>query len=57
MIIEADNDPLVEEALREQLKDIYSSATVHTLSGVGHFPYLNQAETYTQLLLDFLAAP
>ena len=57
MLIEADNDPLVEKALREQLKATYPSAVVHTLSGVGHFPYLNEAETYTQLLLDFLAAP
>jgi pimeloyl-ACP methyl ester carboxylesterase len=56
MIIEADNDPLVEVALREQLKDAYPSAVVHTLSGVGHFPYLNKAEVYTQLLVDFLAA-
>ena len=57
MIIEADNDPLVEKALREQLKATYPSALVHTLSGVGHFPYLNEPESYTQLLLDFLTAP
>ncbi len=57
MIIEADNDPLVEEALREQLKATYPSAVVHTLSGAGHFPYLSGAKTYTQLLLDFLVAP
>ncbi len=57
MIIEADNDPLVEKVLREQLKATYPSAVVQTLSGVGHFPYLNEAEAYTQLLLDFLAAP
>jgi len=57
MIIEADNDPLVEKVLREQLKATYPSAVVQTLSGVGHFPYLNEAEAYTHLLLDFLAAP
>jgi len=57
MIIEADNDPLVESALRAQLKDTYPSAVVRTLSGVGHFPYLNEAEIYTQMLVDFLAAP
>jgi pimeloyl-ACP methyl ester carboxylesterase len=57
MIIEADNDPLVEPILREQLKQTYPLAVVHTLSGVGHFPYLNEAEIYTQLLTDFLATP
>jgi len=53
MIIEVDNDPLVEEILREQLKDTYSGATVHTLHGVGHFPYLNSPDEYTALLVDF----
>ncbi len=57
MIIEADNDPLVEESLREKLKDTYPSATVHTLHNVGHFPYLNQPEEYTRLLTEFFAAP
>jgi pimeloyl-ACP methyl ester carboxylesterase len=54
MIIEADNDPLVELALRDQLKEIYPSAEVHTFSNVGHFPYLNRPEEYTELLSKFL---
>lgn len=53
MIIEADNDPLVEETLRTQLKATYPMAKVHTLHNVGHFPYLNEAHTYTRLLEDF----
>lgn len=53
MIIEADNDPLVEEALRLQLVATYPTAQVHTLHAVGHFPYLNQPDEYTQMLLDF----
>ncbi len=53
MIIEADNDPLVEPELRTLLKATYPSAEVHTLSGVGHFPYLNAAEDYTALLEAF----
>ncbi|MBN1449769.1 MAG: alpha/beta hydrolase [Anaerolineales bacterium] len=57
MIIEADNDPLVEKALRKQLKAAYPSAVLQTLSNVGHFPYLSVAEAYTQVLLAFLAAP
>jgi pimeloyl-ACP methyl ester carboxylesterase len=54
LIIEADNDPLVELTLREQLKEIYPSAEVHTFSGIGHFPYLNRPEEYTELLSKFL---
>jgi pimeloyl-ACP methyl ester carboxylesterase len=53
MIIEVDNDPLVEEALRDQLKTIYPGATVHTLHAVGHFPYLNAPDEYTALLEGF----
>jgi pimeloyl-ACP methyl ester carboxylesterase len=53
MIIEADNDPLVEKSLRDQLKQTYPSATVQTLHQLGHFPYLNQPELYTDLLLQF----
>ena len=53
MIIEADNDPLVEEVLREQLKAVYPDAEVHTLHAVGHFPYLNAADDYIALLADF----
>ncbi len=55
MIIEADNDPLVEEVLREQLKETYPSAVVHTMSDVGHFPYLKFPEEYTQFLREFFA--
>ena len=57
LIVEADNDPLVELALREQLKAVYPTAEVHTFSGVGHFPYLNRASEYTKILADFLVKP
>ncbi|GIV36764.1 MAG: hypothetical protein KatS3mg032_1143 [Cyclobacteriaceae bacterium] len=57
MIIESDNDPLVELTLREQLKATYPRATVYTFSGAGHFPYLNHAQEYSQLLVDFLSKP
>ncbi len=57
LIIEADNDPLVELVLREQLKETYPTAEVQTLSGVGHFPYLNRAADYTNLLVEFLSTP
>jgi maspardin len=51
-IIEADNDPLVENALREQLKETYPTAEVVTLSN-GHFPYLSMPEKYTTYLKTF----
>ena len=57
MIIEADNDPLVEPALREQLKATYPSAVMYTLAKTGHFPYLNRAQEYTQTLEEFLRMP
>ena len=53
MIIEADNDPLVEKALREQLKETYPTAEVVTLSN-GHFPYLSMPDEYTSYLETFL---
>ncbi len=55
LILEADNDPLVEKALRDMLKETYPSAVVHTLLGVGHFPYLNVPGVYTDLLRGFFA--
>jgi predicted alpha/beta-fold hydrolase len=52
MIIEADNDPLVEKALREQLKETYPTAEVITLSN-GHFPYLSMPDAYISYLETF----
>ena len=56
LILEAGNDPLVDKSLRDMLKDSYPSATVHTLQGVGHFPYLNVPEIYADLLERFMAS-
>ena len=52
VIIEADNDPLVEKDLREQLKETYPTAKVVTLSN-GHFPYLSMPGAYTSYLETF----
>ncbi|WP_298819523.1 alpha/beta fold hydrolase [uncultured Chloroflexus sp.] len=54
LIIESDNDPLVELTLREQLKATYPTAKIYTFLAAGHFPYLNRAQEYTRLLIDFL---
>lgn len=56
MIVEADNDPLVEKALREQLKSTYPSAGVRTLSS-GHFPYLNSKLGFTDIIAAFIEKP
>jgi len=53
LIIESDNDPLVEPALRAQLKTTYPAAAVYTFSGAGHFPYLNRPDEYTTALREF----
>jgi len=53
LIIEADNDPLLEERLREMLKTTYPSAEIKTLRGAGHFPYLNRAGEYSKILGEF----
>ncbi len=54
LLIEADNDPLVAPQLRTMLRETYPHAQLVTLEGVGHFPYLNEPERYTQVLRDFL---
>jgi maspardin len=55
LIIEADNDPLIPPQLRQQLRQTYPEAAVHTLSGAGHFPYLNRPEIYTKILDEFFS--
>ena len=57
MIIESDNDPLVEPALREALKTTYPSAGVYTFHNAGHFSYLNHPAEYTDLLKKFFQTP
>jgi maspardin len=57
MIIESDNDPLVEPALRGALKATYAGASVHTFHNAGHFPYLNQTSEFTNLLKKFFMTP
>lgn len=52
LIIEASNDPLVEPALREQLKSTYPAAQLLTVDN-GHFPYLATPDSYTQQLRAF----
>ncbi len=57
LIIESDNDPLVDKRLRDELKALYPDARVFTFHGEGHFPYINAADTYNEILRRFLTAP
>ncbi len=56
LIIESDNDPLVPPALRQQLRQAWPQAQVHTFSQAGHFPYLSQPAQYVQIVQQFLAS-
>jgi len=53
LIIEADNDPLVNKKLREELKKLYPEAKVETMHNVGHFPYVNAPDEYNKILENF----
>jgi len=55
LIIESDNDPLVEEELRTELKNLYKDATVYTFHNKGHFPYINDSEKYNEILIRFFS--
>jgi len=57
MIIESDNDPLIDETLRQQLKETYPLSFVVTFQGAGHLPYLNRPEEYTNQLVKFFLLP
>jgi pimeloyl-ACP methyl ester carboxylesterase len=52
LIIQASNDPLVEAALRDQLRATYPNAKVITVNN-GHFPYVATPDFYTQQLKAF----
>jgi hypothetical protein len=53
LIIESDNDPLVPEKLRNELKELYPEAKVHTFHNEGHFPYINATKEFNETLNIF----
>ena len=53
LIIESDNDPLVQPALRNNLKELYVDVKVYTFHNEGHFSYINVAEEYKMVLQTF----
>lgn len=54
LILESDNDPMITPDLRSQLKTLYPEAQVFTFHNKGHFPYINDRDTYNIILNDFL---
>ena len=52
LIIQASNDPLVEPALRDQLRQTYPKAQVVTVDN-GRFSYIATPEFYNQQLNSF----
>lgn len=56
LVIQARNDPLVPEPLRESMAEVYPGAEVVDLGDVGHFPYLNDADRYSRLVAEVVAA-
>ena len=54
LILESDNDPLIDPPVREDLKQAYPAAAVHTFHNAGHFPYLVVPVEYLRVLEAFL---
>jgi len=54
LILESDNDPMITTQLRSQLKSLYPEAQVFTFHNKGHFPYINDKDTYNKVVNDFL---
>lgn len=54
LILESDNDPMITPDLRSQLKTLYPDAQVFTFHNKGHFPYINDMDTYNKVVNDFL---
>jgi pimeloyl-ACP methyl ester carboxylesterase len=55
LIVEADNDPLIDDDLRKMMRMAYPSAAVKTFRQAGHFPYLTRPDEYTSALAEFLS--
>ena len=54
LIIESNNDPLVQKELRKALIKLYPEAETYTFKKAGHFPYINEAVLYNEVLNRFL---
>lgn len=50
VIVDCEDDFVIAPVVRQEVRDRYPRATVHTLPSGGHFPYLSRAEEYTAIL-------
>ena len=55
VLIESDDDPVIAEAGRTQMRSRYPGAPCHTLTS-GHFPYVTRADCYSAIIADRLLA-
>ncbi|HKI98835.1 MAG TPA: alpha/beta hydrolase [bacterium] len=53
-IIDCADDPVMPPAARQEVRDRYPGATVHTLPTGGHFPYISRPGPYTDILRQHL---
>ena len=54
LIIESDDDPGVPRRYREQLKNLYPRAFVHTFHGGGHTPSISHREELVAVIKQFM---
>ena len=57
LIILSDNDPLIPLQLRREIVDLYPKADVFVFHNKGHFPYINEAQKYNEIIKNFLEKP
>lgn len=56
LVLESDDDPMMPEATRRSLRQLYPQASVHTFSRTGHSISLTDPERYAMVIRDFLEA-
>jgi pimeloyl-ACP methyl ester carboxylesterase len=54
LLIDSENDPLIRPTIRQAVREMYPTAQRYTFQNAGHFSYLNQPGTYTDVLRTFL---
>jgi pimeloyl-ACP methyl ester carboxylesterase len=54
LLIECDNDPLIPPSSRQAARERFPRATVASIPGGGHYPYILKAEAYNQAIAAFL---
>ena len=50
VVIDCDDDPMISEQGRAQVRDRFAGAEIQSLHTGGHFPYILRAEVYTPII-------